>query len=85
MDRIDMFVREKDPDGRREILEFLENMGYKLDEEEPRTRQEIIGAVLPITVDSKNKEYRMMGNVTCAAAAVSSGRMITKEKFFEQF
>ena len=85
MDRIDMFVREKDPDGRREILEFLENMGYRLDEEEPRTRQEIIESVLPITVDRKNKEYRMMGNVTCAAAAVSSGRMITKEEFFEQF
>lgn len=85
MDRIDIFVREKDPDGRREILEFLENMGYRLDEEEPRTRQEIIESVLPITVDRKNKEYRMMGNVTCAAAAVSSGRMITKEEFFEQF
>ena len=85
MDRIDIYVREKDPDGRREILEFLENMGYRLDEEEPRTRQEIIESVLPITVDRKNKEYRMMGNVTCAAAAVSSGRMITKEEFFEQF
>ena len=85
MDRIDIFVREKEPDGRREILEFLENMGYGLDEEEPRTRQEIIGAVLPIMVDSKNKEYRMMGNVTCAAAAVSSGRMITKEELFKQF
>ena len=85
MDRIDIFVREKDPDGRRKILEFLENKGYRMDVEEPRTRQEIIGSVLPITVDRKNKEYRMMGNVTCAAAAVSSGRMITKEEFFEQF
>lgn len=46
MDRIDIFVREKDPDGRREILEFLENMGYRLDKEEPRTSQEIIESVL---------------------------------------
>lgn len=85
MERLDIFVREKDPDGRCEILEFLEGMGYKTDEEETRTRQEIVESVLPITVDKRNKEYRMMGSVTCAAAAVSSGRMMTKEEFFRQF
>ncbi len=79
-----MFVRENDTNKRREILECLENMGYRLDESEPRTRQEIIDSVLPITVDEKKKEYRMMGNVTCAAAAASSGCLITREEFFKK-
>lgn len=85
MDKKDIFVREKYSDARSKILEFLDNMDYSQDGEETRTRLEIIDSILPIVVDRKNKEYRMMGNITCAAGAVSSGRMITKEELFRQF
>ncbi len=85
MDKKDIFVREKDSDARSKILEFLDNMDYSQDGEETRTRLEIIDSILPIVVDRKRKKYRMMGNITCAAGAVSSGRMITKEELFRQF
>ena len=80
-----MYIDERKPEGRREIIEFLEKNGYNRDNTEFRSKEEIIEAYLPIVIFFDTKEYRMMGNVTCAAAAASSKRLITKEEFYRYF
>ena len=78
-----MIVREKDPVERDSFIKTLESMGFRKDIDDPRGRQEIIDAVLPITVNVAEKIYGMIGNKTCAAAATSSGLVMTKEEFSE--
>ena len=77
-----MYVDERKPEYRRKIIEFLEKNGYRLQKDEFRGREEIIEAVFPIAVNEETKEYRMMGNVTCAAAAGASGCLKTREEFY---
>ena len=77
-----IFVREKNCECRKEIITFLEERGYFRAEHECRSKQEIIDGILPIVLDRQKREFSMMGNVTCAAAAVSSGCMITKEELY---
>ena len=79
-----MYVRENDSESRRELIEFLEARGYSLYESESRTGQEIIDGVFPIVVDEENKVYYMMGNVTCAVAAASSGKLVIAQEFYEK-
>ena len=81
-----MFVREKDSDARRELLDYLEDQEYVKDETDPRTKEEMVESVLPLVIDKAGKKYSMMGNITCAAAAVSSGvPMLSKAEFFAEF
>ena len=77
-----MIVDERKPEFRREMIDFLEQKGYRIEKEESRSKEEIIKAVLPIVVNPETKEYRMMGNVTCAAAAVSKGNLFSREEFY---
>ena len=79
------FVREKGKEERQKLIGFLENNGYELDQYEPRSKNEICDDFLPIVINPLEKKYRMMGNVTCAAAAVSSGKMITAQEFYDLF
>ena len=79
-----MFVKESDVKIRQEVIEVLESKGYSLSNKDPRNRGEIIGGTLPIVVDEGKREYSMMGNVTCAAAASSSGCLLTSEEFYRQ-
>ena len=76
------FVDERNSDLRKEIIEFLERKGFVLDPDERRGRDAIIEGFLPITFDSGSMEYRMMGNVTCAAAAASQGCLMNREEFY---
>ena len=80
-----MIVGEKDNGLRCEIIEFLETNGYSLSDGECRTRRKIIDDYLPINVDTDNKVYSMMGNVTCAAAASMNGILLTREEFYRAF
>ena len=70
---------------RREMLAFLEEKGFVSDKDEFRSKEEIISSFLPIVVNIMEKNYRMMGNVTCAAAAASSRCMFTKDEFYERY
>ena len=70
-------------ESRREIIGYLIGEEYTLDPSENRSRDEIIESFLPLYVDKTSKTYWMMGNITCAAAASSSGKMINMEKFYE--
>jgi len=78
------FIKEKDPKKRIELIDFLESKGYALDPDESRSRQEIETGTLPIVVDDAEKVYRMMGNVTAAAAAAGSGKVITVDEFYQK-
>ncbi|MCR5726191.1 MAG: hypothetical protein K6G24_01895 [Lachnospiraceae bacterium] len=79
------FVRVKEQDERLRIISFLEDNGYKIDKTEPRSPKDIIEDFLPIVINPGDKSYRMMGNVTCAAAAASGDALIAKEEFYKQF
>ena len=79
------FVRVSDPDDRKKLIETLEGDGFTLDEEFPLTRQDVLESNLPIIVDIENKIYSRMGNVTCAAAAAQSGKVIELSEFYAHY
>ncbi len=83
MDEKRCVIDERKGKDRKEVIKFLEDMGYALDQNESRSQKEILDSPLPIYVDKKSKSFWMMGNVTCAAAAVSSNKMIHKMSFYE--
>ena len=78
-------IDERTRTDRLEIIDFVESKGYRKDEDEFRSREEILGGSFPLVIDGENRTYRMVGNVTCAAAAVSSGHLLDKNSFFELF
>ncbi len=80
-----MFVRENDRGVREQLIKTLENDGYIMDEKIALSREDIIDSNLPIIVNTLDKTYSRMGNVTCAAAAVGSGHIITVEEFYERY
>ena len=80
-----MHVWTDKAEERREMLAFLEEKGFVSDKDEFRSKEEIISTFLPIVVNVVERNYRMMGNVTCAAAAASKGCMFTKDEFYERY
>lgn len=79
------YVKVKDKKERQVFIEYLEKHGFKCDEDEVTTRQSTIDSKFPITVDAVNKLYGHLHNVTCSAATVTSGRIITVEEFKENY
>ena len=79
------YVDERDSKKRQAFIEYLEAHGFKCDEDEVTTRQSTIDSKFPITVDAGNKLYGHLHNVTCSAAAVTSGRIITATEFIEKY
>ena len=77
-----VYVKTKGKEERQKLISFLKEQGYRVDKDESRTPDEIEESNLPLEIDLTDKIYRMMGNATCAAAAVSSGKVITAEEFF---
>ena len=80
-----IYVKTQSSEERRELIEFLEARGFWLDPDEFRTKEEILSGSLPINVYLNGRKYDMMGNVTCAAAAASSGALKTVEEFYGLF
>ena len=80
-----VFVDERNKEERKNFIRILEENGYSLDKDETRSIDTIIDWVLPIEIALKNKEYRMMGNITCAAAAVTQRLLISKEEFYQKY
>ena len=82
-----MLIKESDSKKRADFIDFLEKNGYVIDETEPHSRQIIIDDFLPIKVNSDDKTYSMMGNVTCAAAVAGSSKgrcFISMEEAYEK-
>ncbi len=76
-------VDERENKTRTEIIEFLEELGYEIAHDEFRSKEEIINSPFPLVVDKSKQQYWMLGNITCAAAAASGGKMIKKEVFYD--
>ena len=76
-------VREKQV--RQAFIEYLEQHGFKCDEDEVTTRQSTIDSIFPITVDALHKKYGHLHNVTCSAAAATSGRFVSAAEFIEKY
>ena len=76
--RDSVYVRAGDRAARLSIVEMLEGDGF-VPAHPPR--EEILDSKLPLIVDRAERTYSMAGNVTCAAAAVTCGRVLTPEGF----
>ena len=81
----DIYIKASDPEDRKKLIETLEVDGYKLDEEFSLTRQDVLESNLPVVVNSEKKVYSRMGNVTSAAAATQSGKVIELSEFYSDF
>ena len=68
---------------REKFISIFEEKGFKIDKR--FSKDEIIKSVLPITLDFETKVIGRMGNVTCAAAALSQGLIKNEEEFLEQW
>ena len=79
------YVDVRDKKERKAFIEYLEAHGFKCDEDEVTTRQSTIDSKFPITVDAGNKLYGHLHNVTCSAAAATSGKLVSAAEFYEQF
>ena len=78
------YVRTSGVEERVEFVESLESEGYKPNEERGFTREDVLESNLPVTVDPIRKVYGRMGNVTCAAAAVTQKILVTVDEFYER-
>ena len=76
------YVDVRDKNERHSFILFLEKNGFKCDVSEAINRESTIDSRFPITVDIGRKKYDHMGNITCAAAAVTSKALISAEDFF---
>ena len=79
------YVDVKDKKERQVFIEYLEEHGFKCDEDEVTTRQSTIDSIFPITVDACNKLYGHLHNVTCSAAAATSARLVSAAEFIEKY
>lgn len=79
------YVKEKDKQERQSFIEYLEQHGFKCDEDEVTTRQSTIDSIFPIMVDTLHKKYGHLHNVTCSAAAATSARLVSAAEFYEHF
>ncbi len=66
---------------RKCFIEMFEKRGFIIDKR--FSKEEIIESVLPITLDFKTKEIGRIGNVTCAAAALSQGAIKKEDEFWK--
>jgi len=80
-----VFVRPSSGQARIDLVEYLEAKGFTCVEDEIFNREDIINSGLPLVIDHKNKTIRRMGNITCAAAAVSSGVLTDENDVYKYF
>ena len=77
-----LYVRTNDRVTRQRIIADLELRGFNA---ESQARQEILESRFPLRINMAEKAYGAMGNVTCVAAAASSGRLISVDEFYAQY
>lgn len=76
------FVRTNNLAARQRIINALESRSFTA---ENGDKQQILESQLPLKIDMEDKTYGTMGNVTCAAAVASSGRLMAAEAFYAQY
>ena len=71
------YVRAGNGDERTVFIEFLDKNGFR-----PLcAREDAVSSRLPVKVGVKERTYEIMGNITCAAAAASSGILMSAMEF----
>lgn len=76
-----MAIIDVKSERRKDFIERFEEKGFSIDKR--FSKEEIIESVLPITLDFKTKEIGRIGNVTCAAAALSQGAIKKEDEFWK--
>ena len=76
-----MAIIDVKSERRKDFIEKFEEKGFIIDKR--FSKEEIIESVLPITLDFKTKEIGRIGNVTCAAAALSQGAIKKEDEFWK--
>ena len=70
--------------GRRaEFVEFLESEGFVCNH--ILGRDDVLESFLPVLVEMKERTFRRMGNVTCAACAAQGKVIVNDEEFYELY
>ena len=78
------YVRTHDRQEREFLVKMLRNNGYSIEKDSRNlTEQDILEDTLPFRVNMISKEYGIMGNVTCAAAAASSKVLTEYDDFLQ--
>ena len=72
-------------DDRSALLLFLGSEGFVCRPGQENSWESIRESVFPIAVDFKNKEYYCLQTVTSAAAALSSGLVVSDRDLYEFF
>ncbi len=75
----------RDRDKRIELFEFLKSKGYNLNFDITNLSESDVESKFPIFVYTKDKSVSVLNTVTSAAAAVSSGCLISVEEFYNTF
>ena len=76
------YVRTHDRQEREFLVKMLRNNGYSIEKDSRNlTEQDILEDILPFRVNMVSKEYGIMGNITCAAAAASSKVLMECDEF----
>ena len=79
------YVYTADRITRKNLLEFLEQQGYKCEEDDLTNRKIVLNSRFPVMVDEITKRYSVLHNTVCAAAAASSQRLVSEEEFYVLF
>lgn len=85
-DREDIcYVKTKDKDERIALIVLLDQDGFVPEQDGQTTKVSVLESRFPVMVDVGNKVYGHLSNTICAAAAVSSKRVVSVKEFYEVF
>ena len=78
------YVRTNGRQEREFLVKMLRSIGFSIEKDSRNlTEQDILEDILPFRVNMVSKEYGIMGNVTCAAAAASSKVLTEYDDFLQ--
>lgn len=77
-----LFVRCFSEEDRIRLIEYLEAEGFIFTVSRSLSGKSTVDTELPLVIGLRDKSIRPMGNVTCAAAAASSGVIMSDLDFY---
>ena len=80
-----LYVRIFNKEERIELIDFLESKGFWCIENDVHCRTNTVESVYPLIIVMSEKTISCMGNITCAAAAISQNIMMNTALFYELY
>ena len=68
-----------------DVVNDLDRYGYHIGGGTTLTKQEVLGSVFPIVVNTTDMEYDLLNSITCAAAASGQGLLISEDEFYDLY